>query len=155
MDLSKIIWVVVIVALVGGGWLLTGSGMDRAYKESTKNLPGTFPEQDIIDEAILSKYAGYNMTLTRHQEAKKFYTAAVERYGVAGKNYWWNLYQIAQIEQKAGNDQIALDILYELWKQDGDQYDERVPGRDTLKLRIAKILELNQIDPGHYRMQGK
>ncbi|MFP6581209.1 MAG: hypothetical protein VCD00_01495 [Candidatus Hydrogenedentota bacterium] len=144
MDMSKIVWLVVIVAIVGGGWLLTGSGMDKMYDRATSELPGNDPDQDIIDEATLSKYGGFNISMMRYEQAKKFYTASIDRYGKDGKNYWWNVYQLARVEEKLGNEPGAIPLLHHLWLEDGDQYDERVPGQDILHSRLVKLLELNE-----------
>ena len=150
MDMSKIVWLVVIVAIVGGGWLLTGSGMDKMYENATSSMPGNDPEKDKVDEATLSKYAQYNLTLFRYEKAKQFYTAALERYGTNGANYWWNVYQLARVEEKLENYPDTIELLYLLWVNDGDQFDERVPNRDTLQRRITTLCEVNDIPVTNY-----
>jgi hypothetical protein len=150
MDMTKIVWAVVVVVILGGGWLFTTGGMNKAYEQATKNLVGNNPEQDVIDEAVLSKYGGYNLSLFRYEQAKKFYSTSINRYGPTGKNYWWNLQQLALCEENMENPQASVTILYNLWLEDGDAYDERVSNRDQLALRITKLVELNELRISDY-----
>ncbi len=145
MDLSKVKWVVIIAIVVGGGWLVTEGGMNAIYDNATEDLPGNDPEKDVIDEASLSKYGGFLLSTFRYQKAKVFYTAAIERYGPEGANYYWDIYQLARCEEKLQNYEPAVILLRDLYNIDGDFYDERVPGRDTLKLRIMKLVEMHDL----------
>ncbi|PCJ53775.1 MAG: hypothetical protein COA73_14960 [Candidatus Hydrogenedentota bacterium] len=145
MDLSKVKWVVIVLVVVGGGWLVTEGGMDYVFNAATEELPGNDPEKDVIDEASLSKYGGFLLSTFRYTKAKIFYTAAIERYGPEGGNYYWNIYQLARCEEKMGNYESAVLLLRELHNVDGDAFDERVPGRDTLKLRIMKLVETHDL----------
>lgn len=153
MDLSKVVWLVVIVAIGGGVWLFTDGGMNKMYEQSTKSLVGNNPEQDVIDEAALSKYGDTLLTTFRYEKAKKFYTAAIERYGANGRNYWINLEHLARCEEKLGNELQTINILHQLWVQDGDSYDERVSSRLQLKPRITKLIELNGLSPKDFPME--
>lgn len=152
MNLAKPLIVIVLLAIGGGIFMLTGPGVDKAYKSATAAMPGNDPEQDKTDEEILSNYGGYMMTMLRYDKAKQFYTAAVDRYGTDGANYWYNVFQIAQIEEEQENYEKAVSLFYQLWQQDGDQYDERVPNRDILKGRISKLIEVNGLDARQYPM---
>jgi hypothetical protein len=155
MDLSKIVWVIVILAVGGGIWSLTDGGQDKVFEEATKRLVGNDPDQDVIDEAALSKYGDLNLSTFRYEKAKKFYTAAVERYGSNGKNYWWNWQQLAKCEEKLDNTKVAVDILYMLWLQDGDAHDQRVSSREQLKTRIKNLVELNDLNILNYKMDER
>ncbi|MFP6598802.1 MAG: hypothetical protein VCC01_15195 [Candidatus Hydrogenedentota bacterium] len=155
MDLSKIVWVIVILVVVGGAWLLTDGGQDKVYEDATSRLVGNDPDQDVIDEAALSKYGDLNLSMFRHEKAKKFYTAAVERYGTEGKNYWWNWQQLAKCEEKLDNAKGAVDILYNLWLKDGDAFDQRVSSRENLKNRIKNLVELNDLNILNYPMDAR
>jgi hypothetical protein len=153
MDLSKVVWIVVIAAIAGGVWLFTDGGMNKAYEEATKNLVGNDPDQDVIDEAILSKYGDTCLGTFRYDKAKKFYKAATERYGINGKNYWWNMQQLAKAYEKSDNEAATIGILYMIWQEDGDAYDERVSSRPQLKARLTKLVELNGLDIRDYPME--
>ena len=155
MDLSKVVWVVVIGAIVGGVWLFTDGGMNKAYEESTKSLVGNNPDQDVIDEAVLSKYGDTCLATLRYEKAKKFYTAATERYGASGKNYWWNMQQLAKCEEKLENEMATMQILHMLWVEDGDAHDERVSSRPQIKARLTKLIELNGLHEKDFPMKEK
>lgn len=152
MDLSKLVWLIVIVAVVGGGWLLTTGGMEKVYTNATDDLIGNDPEQDIKDEAILSKYGGFQQTLFRFDNAKRFYTAAIE-HGPEAENYWANLHQLGRCEEELGNEATAIDIYYDLWQEDASQYDNRVPARDALKSKIERLIGLNDMNIYNYPMR--
>jgi tetratricopeptide (TPR) repeat protein len=145
MDLSKVKWVLIIVVVVGGGWLVTQGGMDYMFEKATKNLPGNDPEQDVLDEATLSKYGGFLLTTFRYKQAKVFYEAAIQRYDTKGKNYYFNNLQLARCEEKLENYREAVTILDNLYGVDADQYDERIPNQDKLKLRIMKLVEMHEL----------
>ena len=152
MDLTKIVWLIVIAALLGGGWVLTTNGMEKIYKEATKNLPGNDPAQDIIDEAKLSKYGGFQQSIFRYKNAKIFYSTATERYGENGANYWANLHQLGRCEEELDNESEAIRIYYDLWLADVHGQDNRVPTRNALKRRIDQLVALNDLNPNLYPM---
>ena len=152
MNLAKPLMLIVFLALGFGIYMMTGPGVDKAYKEATAAMPGNDPERDKIDEEVLSKYGGYMMNMMRYEKAKEFYMAAVERYGVNGKNFWYNQFQIAQIDEELGNYKEAITRFHMLWQQDGDSNDERVPNRDMLKGRTVKLIEVNGLDVRDYPM---
>ena len=152
MNLSKLFWLIVIGALVMGGWFLTTSGMEKVYNEATDTLPGNDPAQDAIDEAALTKYGEFQMTIFRYANAKMFFEAATNRYGESGKNYWSNYYQLGQCEKKLKNELVALNIYYDLWEADAGAIDVRVPSSDVLKSRIQQLIALNDLNPDDYPM---
>jgi len=130
MDMTKIVWAVVVVVILGGGWLFTTGGMNKAYEQATKNLVGNNPEQDVIDEAVLSKYGGYNLSLFRYEQAKRFYSTSINRYGPTGKNYWWNLQQLALCEENMENPQASVPLSEQ----------QQVPSSVTSQAPRAKAL---------------
>ncbi len=153
MDLSKIFWCVVIGVILLAGWLMTTSGMEKIYQNATKNLVGNDPDQDIIDEATLSKYGGLQQSMFRYENAKLFYTTSIDRYGMDGQNYWANLHQVARCELKLENDLEALKIFYDLWLDNAHLEDKRVPSRNVLKSRIQQLIELNDLQEYNYPMK--
>ena len=144
MDVSKLIWALVIVAVIGGGWLFTSGGVNYMYKNATEATVGQDVERDKIDEATLSKWGGFLLSTFQYEKARKFYQTAVERYPT-GANVWWNYYQLARAHEKLENYRDAVNILTQLRDQDADSHDERVPERDNLDLRIQKLKEVHDI----------
>jgi tetratricopeptide (TPR) repeat protein len=144
MDVSKLIWALVIVAVVGGGWLLTSGGVNYMYNNATKATVGQDASKDETDEAALSKWGGFLLSTFQYEKAQKFYQTAVDRYP-AGKNFWWNCYQLARAEEKLKNYEKSVQILTMLRDQNADAQDERVPDFDNLNLRINKLRELHEI----------
>jgi tetratricopeptide (TPR) repeat protein len=150
MDLSKLKWVVIFGVLGLIVFLGTGKGMDYVYDKATDSLPGNDLEEDVVDEAALSKYAGFLMSTLQYKKAKQFYIAAIERYNGQGEapqgnNYWYNVYQLARCHEKLEEYEDACTLLYECWKVDADKLDERVKDNDTLRLRMEKLIELHEL----------
>lgn len=153
MDLSKVKWVVIIAIVVGGGWLATEGGVNWAFKRATSGTPGESESADATSEATLTRYGGFLMSTFRYERAKEFYTEAITRFP-DGKNRYWNRYQLARCEDKLGNFQNEVDLLYSLYEIDADQYDERIPGVNELQLRIQKLVEVHELpDPFTLRAQ--
>ena len=146
MDLSKLKWVIIAAIVIGGGWLVTEGGINWVYNNATKSTPGADFEKDNIDEKTLSRYGGFLLTTFRYEKAKNFYQTAIDRYP-EGASRWWNYYQMARCEERLGDYQRAADILHMLWTENADQYDERVPDMATLKLRLDKLVEINELEP--------
>ena len=145
MNLTWLKWVVILAVVFGGGWLVTSGGVNYMYKRATTGPTGVDEAKDKSNEATLSRYGGFLISTFRYERAKDFYSAAIQRYP-AGANRWWNRYQLARCHEKLDEIQQAVDILVMLWQEDADQYDERVPDRDQLKLKIQKLIEVNQLD---------
>jgi hypothetical protein len=72
MDLSKVFWIEVFVAMIGGGYMLTTKSMKKAYQNATSTLPDNDPVRDATDEATLTKYGEFQQTIFRYQNAKIF-----------------------------------------------------------------------------------
>ena len=145
MDLSKLKWFVIILVVFGGGWLVTSGGISYMYNRATADTPGTDANKDKVNEATLTRYGGFLLSTFRYEQSKKFYIAAVQRYP-AGANRYWSRYQLARVHEKLDENAESVNLLLGLWNEDANQYDNRVPNRDTLKLRIQKLIEVNQLD---------
>ena len=144
MDLSKLKWVVIAAVVIGGGWLVTEGGVNWVFSNATKEAPGADADKDKVDESTLSRYGGFLLMTFRYEKSKKFYQAAIDRYP-DGENLWWNYFQMARCEEKLYNYKRAADILNMLYTEDADQFDERVPDMATLKLRLDKLVEMNDL----------
>lgn len=147
MDLTWLKWLVIIALIFGIGWAVTDGGINYAYKKATSGEIGVNPDVDQTKETTLTRYAGFLLATFRYEKAKKFYTAAITNFP-AGKNRYWNRYQLARCEEKLKNWQNAADVLYQLHQVDANQYDHRVPNQATLKLRIEKLVQVHDLaDP--------
>jgi len=144
MDLSKVKWVFIAVVVLGVGWLVTEGGIEWMYNRATAATPGENEARDKTDEMTLTRYGGFLLQTFRYEDAKRFYTAAINRYP-AGENRYYNRFQLARVEEKLGNYQAAIDLLYSLYEIDADQFDERVDSRQQLQLRIQRIAEVNDL----------
>lgn len=154
MDMSKIIWPVIILAVAGLGWLGTSGGTSYLYKQYTKSTVGEDVDKDVKNEASLSKLAGFLMRTFQYKRAADYYQAAIEQFRTdksVGKNYWMNIYNQARCYEKLDEYEKAADNLVYLRDMNGDGQDERVPDYDTLNLRLQKLVEVNQLDPVKYK----
>lgn len=147
MDLSGLKWPLIIVVLVGFGWLASSGGVNWMQNNFTKATPGTDVERDKIDEAGLSRLATYVLYLWKYEKAKEILNLAVDRYGENGANYWFNVYRISTCNERLKNYQDAVDDLQYLVNNTASQYDDRVPENDNLSLKAAKIREVHEL-PG-------
>ncbi len=145
MDLSWLKWLAIVLVVFGLGWLVTAGGVNYMYKSATSGTVGVDAGKDKINEAKLSKYGGFLMATFRYEGAEKFYDTAIRRFP-AGANYYWNRYQLARALEKQDEIQQAVEHLLYLYDNDGNSHDSRVPNQDTLKLRIQKLIEVNQLD---------
>lgn len=148
MDMSKIVYPLIAVAVIGGAWLLTSGGVNWRYNNLTKATVGEDEDKDIADERGLSKLAGFLLGTLRYERAATVYQTAIDRYP-NGKNVWWNLYQLARCQEKMELYEEAVVNLDILRTQDADSFDERVPDFDNLNMRIQKLVEVHEI-PGYY-----
>jgi tetratricopeptide (TPR) repeat protein len=152
MDLSKVKWVVIVAVVALVGWLGTEGGINWMYNRATSGTPGADAEKDKSDEATLTRYGGFLLSTFRYEKASKFYDEAIRRFP-AGENRYWNRFRLARCYEKLDRIEEAVALLLFLWQEDADQYDERIPDRDTLKLRIQKLIEVNSLlmDPFNER----
>jgi len=145
MNLSWLKWLVIVVVVFGVGWLVTAGGVNYMYNRATAGVVGENAGKDKVNEATLTRYGGFLLSTFRYDGAKKFYNAAVQRYP-AGDNRYWNRYQLARCHEKLDEIEEAVNLLLYLYDEDANQYDSRIPVQDALKLRIQKLIEVNQID---------
>jgi tetratricopeptide (TPR) repeat protein len=144
MDLSRLKWPVIILVVVGIGWLLSSAGVDYMYRQFTSDQPGVDAERDKVNEAGLSKLGGYLLMTLRYDQAYKVFRTAIERYP-QGKNRYYNLYRSAKCAEKMGRYQESVNVLTDMMNRDVHAMDERVPGYEVLKLRTDKLIEVHDL----------
>jgi tetratricopeptide (TPR) repeat protein len=144
MDVSKIVWALAIVALIGLVWLVTNPGINYLYKQYTSGTPGQDAAADERAEAGLSRMGGFLLATFRYEKALQCYNAATERYP-NGKNYWWNVYQSARCYERLERYADSARVLQRLIAANADTQDERVPDNDTLNLRLQKLIEVHEL----------
>ncbi len=145
MDLSGLKWPIIIVVIVGIGFLASSPGVDYMVRNFTQAVPGEDPDRDKIDEAGLSRVAGYLMYLWRYERAMAVMQMAINRYGPQGANYWHNKYRIARCLDRLQRYRESHDVLQELIQAEASQFDDRVPNNDNLRLRAAKLKEVHEL----------
>ena len=145
MDLSGLKWPLIIVIVVGIGWLGSSGGVEWMIKQSIKATPGADATQDVRDEARLSKVGGYVLTLWRYEKAAEVFQMCFDRYGTSGANYWYNRYRLVKCLEKMEDYQGAYNVLKELLAAQAWTYDKRVPEFDNLNLRASKLKELYEL----------
>lgn len=144
MDLSKVKWIAIGSVALGGMWLLTTPGTDYMFNR-LKNYPaGTDKATDESNEASLSKLGGYLFQTLRLGKAEEVLQFAVDRYP-AGKNVYHNTYRLVKCREKRQEYEGAVALLIALMRANAHQYDDRVPDRDTLKLRANKLIEVHNL----------
>lgn len=144
MDLSGLKWPIIILVVVGIGWLLSSGGVEYMVNSFTKATPGQDVERDRIDEAGLSRVGGYLLFMWRYERAMQVLQTAVGRYGPAGANYWFNLYRIALCLDRLGRYQESHNVYQQVIAATGSQHDNRVPNNDALRLKAAKQKEMHE-----------
>ena len=144
MDLSILKWPLIILVVVGVGWLLTEGGVNYMYNSFTEGTVGEDVEKDEFNEGGLYRLGGYLMMTFRYARAAEVYETSVDRYP-NGANYWMAYYNLARAYEKLEKYQQAVDILGYLRNEDGDQYDERVPDVQTLTFRLETLVEMHQL----------
>lgn len=145
MDLSGLKWPLIIVIIVGIGWLASSGGVQWMISKSTQATPGQDQQQDVRDEARLSKIGGYCLYLWRYEKAAEVFNIAFQRYGASGANYWFNNYRMVKCQEKMGNMQEAYNILQALIQNQVWNVDDRIPDFDNLNLRASKLKELYEL----------
>ncbi len=145
MDLSGLKWPIVIVVVVGLGWLFTSGGVNWMISQATKATPGVDPERDKLDEATLSRVGGYVMFMWNYQKAKECFDLVRDRYGESAPNYWYNTYRLVRCHERMGDYATAVEILTYLIDNGASQYDKRVPENDNLGLTRNKLNETHEL----------
>jgi hypothetical protein len=155
MDLSFLKWPVIIAVVGGVIWLLSEGGVNYMEKRFTAEPPGQDAAIDKVNEAGLSRLAGYLMFTFRYERANRIMQTCAERYP-EGENYWHNLFRRARLHERMADAttdpvkvemhyQAALEILRHLMDVNAHDQDERVPEFDVLRLRAEKIAEVNEL----------
>ncbi|OQB41734.1 MAG: hypothetical protein BWY09_00546 [Candidatus Hydrogenedentes bacterium ADurb.Bin179] len=145
MDLSGLKWPVLILVIVGIGFLASSPGINFMVGRYTKSTPGQNAELDTRDEVGLTHIAGYLLYQWRYQRAYDIMKLAVDRYGASGANCWYNKYRMAKCLEKLGRIQESCTLLEELMAANAHAVDARVADNNNLKLRITKIKEVNEL----------
>ncbi len=147
MDLSILKWPIIILVVVGGGWLISSGGTNYIYKQLQEHQPGEDVEADKTNEASLSKLGGFLAKTLRHQKARDVFQFTIERYP-NGENILFNYLRLARAEQKLGNFERTVAILGMLMQQNAHEIDDRVPNNENLRLRQQKLIEVHEV-PGY------
>lgn len=153
MDLSGLKWPLIIAVLVGVGWLASSGGVNWMQSGFTKNTPGTDLERDKLDEAGLTRLAGYVLWLWKYEKSKELMNLALDRYGESGANYWYNTYRITTCDDRLGNYEDAVAGLQYLMDNVASEKDPRVPENDALALKSQKLRETHELNPEHMPAQ--
>jgi tetratricopeptide (TPR) repeat protein len=140
MDLSGLKWPLIIVLVVGGGWLFTSGGVNWMQSQAMKNTPGVDENQDKLDEATLSRLGGYMLRMWRYDKAIELMEAACDRYP-GGANFWYNVYRLHTCYERKGQADRAIELLEFLIANGASEVDPRVPQNDNLSLRANKLKE--------------
>lgn len=144
MDLSFLKWPLIILIIVGLGWLLTEGGVNYMYNKFTQASPGEDEAKDAFNEAGLYRLGGYLLMTFRYERAAQSYETEIRMFP-EGENYWMANYNLARCYEKMEDFQKAVDLLAFLRNQNADQYDERVPDVNTLTHRIDTLVEVNEL----------
>ena len=142
MDLSGLKWPLIIAAVVGIGWLATSAGVNWMGQRFVAAAPGVDAQQDLRDEAGLTKLATYTYYLWKWQKTADILQTSIERYGEDGANYWYNLERLSNCYDRLGEYQESYDILRQLMDVNAHEIDSRVGNFDNLNLRASKLREM-------------
>jgi len=145
MDLSGLKWPFIIAAVVGIGWLATSGGVNWMFGKFTAAAPGVDQQQDLRDEAGLTKLAGYTFHLWKWRATIDIIETSHYRYGPWGPNYWYNLERLATCYERIGQVQTSYNILQELKAGRAWEHDSRVGNFDNLNLRSSKLREMYEL----------
>lgn len=145
MDLSGLKWPLIIVVIVGIGFLASSPGINWMVNRYTQAIPGQDADRDRRDEAGLTRISGYLLYQWRYEKALEIMQTAVNRYGTGGANYWYNLYRMAKCLEKLDRMQESYSLLQELIAANAHDIDERVADTDNLRLRATKLKEVHDL----------
>lgn len=147
MDLSFLKWPLIILVVAGGAWLVTDGGVNYMINQFKQDTPGEDESRDRVNEAGLSRVAGFLLLTFRYQKADEVLTYLTQNYVPAdgAEHYWHNLYRLAKCKEKQGQYGVAVNILRELAHADAHSHDDRVPRFDVLRLRAEKLMETHEV----------
>jgi hypothetical protein len=143
MDLSVLKWPLIILIVVAVGWFVTDGGTSYVINQLKQHTPGEDESADRLNEASLSRMAGFLIWTFRYQKADEVLTYLTQTYVPArgAEDYWYNLYRLALCKEKQGQYPLAVSILRDLAHRNANSQDSRVPGFDVLRLRSEKLME--------------
>ncbi len=144
MDLSGLKWPLIIAVILGIGFLGTGPGINWMVDNFTQATPGADPQRDKVDEAGLTRVAGYLIMLWNYDRAEEVIRTAMERYP-EGDDYWYNYYRLAKVVERQKRYQESYNILQELIGVNAHEIDDRVANNDNLALRASKLKETHEL----------
>ncbi len=143
MDLSRLKWPLLIIAVALGCWLLTEGGINWMYGRFTQSPPGSDAKLDEVNEQGLSQLGGFLFKTFRYAKAREVFEEQMKRFP-NGKNYMWTLFRVAKIDEKQENPRESVKKLSWLRDQNAHEKDDRIPDKDMLQLRIDKLNEVNE-----------
>ena len=149
MELSRLKWPIIIVVVVGIGWLLTSPGVDYMHRKFTQD-PGDDAQKAKAYDAGLSRLGGYLMMTFQFGKAETVLHDALLLYGPngqfgVGENHYFNYYRLATVKEHLNKIRESVDILGDLMDVNARQYDVRVPEIDVLNLRRNKLIEMHEL----------
>lgn len=142
MDLTWLKWLVIILVVVGVGWLFTSGGIN--YMDKKFSGPAADPEMAKVNEAGLSKLGGFLLGTFRYDRARDVFERAIHTYP-QGDNALYNYYRLVKCYEKLGRYRDAADTLGYLSNIDAHTKDDRVPESSNLDLRRAKLIEVHEL----------
>ncbi|MBI5092742.1 MAG: hypothetical protein HZB26_09915 [Candidatus Hydrogenedentes bacterium] len=144
MDLSKVKWAAIIAVVAGVGWSLSSPGTEWWFNKLKAYTPGQSAENDVVNEASLSKFGGYLFQTLRYEKAEEVFQLSIDRYP-KGKNVYYNGYRLVKCHEKREDYEGAVGLLVALIKANAHQFDDRVPEVEILKLRTNKLIETHSL----------
>jgi tetratricopeptide (TPR) repeat protein len=144
MDLSGLKWPMIILLVVGIGWLLSSGGTNYMFNNFTKAEVGADPARDKTDEGGLSRLGGFMMKTLRYEKAEEIFSVAMDRYP-SGANFWYNQYRLVTCKEKLEKYREAADLLEGLIQANANAIDSRVPETGNLRLRADKLIEVHEL----------
>jgi hypothetical protein len=144
MDLSFLKWPIVIIVVVGLGWLLTSGGVNFMFNKFTASPPGSDAKADIVDEAGLSKLGGYCLKTFQYEKAMLMFSTACDRYP-DGATFYYNKYRMAKCAERMDDIPQAVVLLRALIQANANSVDPRVPENDILTARADKLEAVNNV----------
>jgi len=144
MDLSRLKWPLIILLVVGVGWLVSEGGVNYMHKKFTSASPGQDANVDEVNEAGLTRLGGFLLKTFRWEKAMAVLGDAVRIYP-DGENALYNEYRMAKCAEKLGDYQRAVNILGHLMDIEAGAVDARVPSNGHLDLRRAKLMETYEL----------
>lgn len=142
MDLTWLKWLVIILVVVGVGWLFTSGGVN--YMEKKFSQPASDDATAIANEAGLSKLGGFLLKTFRYDRARQVFEKSINMYP-DGANALYNYYRLVKCYEKLEQYRDAADTLAYLASVDAHDVDSRVPETSNLDLRRAKLVEVHEL----------